>query len=276
MFENLIDRLKAESLQPQPSSFDRAKQAASNIAQFQQEQRINPVVQALQQFGNQYRAAATDEARAAANEGANAVRSNFYAAGGLPTDLPMQNWGSDPNKGFQTTAGFESPITGYEGLGRKDIIALRRQALLDALTRRVQEAGLTGIDPATGQKTWERQYKEAALARSGGGGGSGLSAADIRNLNTADALSTYKGMIDKAWREGGGWAGAVDAIPQIMADIQANKAYFTTGGINTDDVVDYIYELIGGFVKKNGQWIPASEANKDDKIDVNKMVNEST
>lgn len=257
-----------------------AKQLAQNIGSFRKEQRTAPVVQALQQFANNYNAATTDEGRAAANAMANQIRSNYVAGGGSFMDLPTKYWGKDPTQGVQTTEGFQAPISGYEGLGRRDTIALRRQALLDALTQRIQEAGLTGIDPATGEKTWERQYQERALAnaaaRGSGGGGSGLSATDIKNLNTADALNTYKAMVDEAWSKGGGWAGAVDAIPQIMADIQANKAYFTTGGINTDDVVDYIYELIGGFVKKNGQWIPASEANKDDKIDVNKMVNEST
>lgn len=253
-----------------------AKDLAQNISAYQMQQRTAPVIQALQQFASNYNAATTDDGRHSANTMANQVRANYLAGGGSGMDLPTNLWGADPSQGFQTAAGFQSPVTGYEGLGRKDTIGFQRQALLDALTRRVQEAGLTGIDPATGQKTWDRQYQEASLANRSSGGGSGYSATDIKNLNTADALNAYKGMIDDAWTKGGGWAGAVDAIPKIMADIQANKAYFTTGGINTDDVVDYVYELIGGFVKKNGQWIPASEANKDDKIDVNKMVNEST
>lgn len=274
-------QLFAAALQ-RPSIADtmgQAKDLAQNISAYQMQQRTAPVIQALQQFANNYNAATTDEGRTQANSMANQIRANYIAGGGSGMDLPTQYWGADPSQGFQTTGGFQAPLTGFEGLSRKDTIGFQRQALLDALTRRVQEAGLTGIDPATGEKTWDRQYQERQLALSaarGSGGGSGLSATDIKNLNTADALNTYKAMIDDAWSKGGGWAGAVDAIPKIMADIQANKAYFTTGGINTDDVIDYVYELIGGFVKKNGQWIPASEANKDDKIDVNKMVNEST
>jgi hypothetical protein len=41
------------------------------------------------------------------------------------------------------------------------------QALRDALTQRVQVAGLTGIDPETGQSTWDRQRQGMALAQSG-------------------------------------------------------------------------------------------------------------
>ena len=47
------------------------------------------------------------------------------------------------------------------------------QTLRDALTKRQLEAELTGIDPETGQPTWQRQYQMMALANrlSGGGGG---------------------------------------------------------------------------------------------------------
>ena len=173
-------QLFAEAMQ-RPNIADSLAEAqllAQNISDSQKQARIAPVVQALQQFANNYKAATTDEGRQTANAMANQIRSNFAAGGGSLMDLPTQYWGSDPTQGVQTAEGFQVPISGYEGLGRKDTIALKRQALLDALTQRVQEAGLTGIDPLTGQKTWERQYQEYTLANrgtGGGGGGSGSS-----------------------------------------------------------------------------------------------------
>ena len=173
-------QLFAAALQ-RPSIADtmgQAKDLAQSISEYQMQQRTAPVIQALQQFANNYNAATTDEGRHSANTMANQVRANYLAGGGSPMDLPSNLWGSAPASGFQTTGGFQAPVTGYEGLGRKDAIAIQRQALLDALTRRVQEAGLTGIDPATGEKTWDRQYQEYTLANrgtGGGGGGSGSS-----------------------------------------------------------------------------------------------------
>ena len=255
---------------------EQAKGLAENILSYQKEQRTAPVLKALQQYAGNWNAATDDQGRQAANTVANQIRANAIAGGISPMDLPSSNWGADPLKGVQTTQGFQSPLTGYEGLQRKDAIDLRRQAMLDALTQRVDEAGLTGIDPTTGRKTWERQYQEqtlansAAKASSGGSGGS-LSATDAKNQNLANAMSQLQPKLDAAWAENG-WDGAVEALPQILAEIQANKPFLASGGVNTNDLVDYVYQTIGGFIKKGGRWIPDDGSGGDD-ADINLVGN---
>ena len=68
-----------------------------------------------------------------------------------------------------------------------------RQGQQDALQRRLTEAGLTGIDPLDGQKTWQRQYQENslanALARASGGGGSASTPTTINQRATQQAVA---------------------------------------------------------------------------------------
>jgi len=276
-------QLFAEAMQ-RPNIADSLAEAqllAQNISDSQKQARIAPVVQALQQFANNYKAATTDEGRQTANAMANQIRSNFAAGGGSLMDLPTQYWGSDPTQGVQTAEGFQVPISGYEGLGRKDTIALKRQALLDALTQRVQEAGLTGIDPLTGQKTWSRQYQEATLARSaGGGGGGGGGGSGSINTKTAraEAISDMAAKLNEIKANPDKYGG--------MAPIQALEKWLNTPnvlsgfasiGLNISTLLDDAYRLEYGKTRSE-YWRDANKAigNKDESIDdlFNSLLNE--
>lgn len=266
-------QLFAAALQ-RPSIADtmgQAKDLAQSISEYQMQQRTAPVIQALQQFANNYNAATTDEGRHSANTMANQVRANYLAGGGSPMDLPSNLWGSAPASGFQTTGGFQAPVTGYEGLGRKDTIALKRQALLDALTQRVQEAGLTGIDPDTGQKTWQRQYQENslanALARASGGGGSGSATATTRSnyasavQGVADALSVLKGAhgtqqyADNFSTE----SGVLAPIQIVEEQINMQRPQLIAQGIDADKLIDDAYKMAYGVDRKT-YWAQANKA----------------
>ncbi|MFA7175065.1 MAG: hypothetical protein WC340_16955 [Kiritimatiellia bacterium] len=265
-------QLFAEAMQ-RPNIADSLAEAqllAQNISDSQKQARIAPVVQALQQFANNYKAATTDEGRQTANAMANQIRENFAAGGGSFTDLPTQHWGSDPTRGVQTAEGFQVPISGYEGLGRKDTIALKRQALLDALTQRVQEAGLTGIDPDTGQKTWERQYQEYTLANrgtGGGGGGSGSATATTRSnyasavQGVADALSGLKGAhgtqqyADNFSTE----SGVLAPIQIVEEQINMQRPQLIAQGIDADKLIDDAYKMAYGVDRKT-YWAQANKA----------------
>lgn len=276
-------QLFAEAMQ-RPNIADSLAEAqllAQNISDSQKQARIAPVVQALQQFANNYKAATTDEGRQTANAMANQIRSNFAAGGGSLMDLPTQYWGSDPTQGVQTAEGFQVPISGYEGLGRKDTIALKRQALLDALTQRVQEAGLTGIDPLTGQKTWSRQYQEATLARSsGGGGGGGGGGSGSINTKTAraEAISDMAAKLNEIKANPDKYGG--------MAPIQALEKWLNTPnvlsslasiGLNISTLLDDAYRLEYGKTRSE-YWRDANKAigNKDESIGdlLNSLLNE--
>lgn len=266
-------KLFAEAMQ-RPNIADSLAEAqllAQNISDSQKQARIAPVVQALQQFANNYKAATTDEGRQTANAMANQIRSNFAAGGGSLMDLPTQYWGSDPTRGVQTAEGFQVPISGYEGLGRKDTIALKRQALLDALTQRVQESGLTGIDPKTGQKTWDRQVQEQQLAlsaaRAGSGGGSGSATATTRSnyasavQGVADALSVLKGAhgtqqyADNFSTE----SGVLAPIQIVEEQINMQRPQLIAQGIDADKLIDDAYKMAYGVDRKT-YWAQANKA----------------
>lgn len=137
------------------------------------QEKINPIVQALQQGADQYKAATTDEQRTAANTRNNQIRANLLAGGFSPTDIPTHLQGSDPLRGFQTPTGFEAPVTGYEGLGRKDAIAAKRQAAIDALT--FENAPLeTELLKAQIASAWRSANAPYSSGGGGGGSGSGL------------------------------------------------------------------------------------------------------
>lgn len=163
---------------------------AQRTAQAQQE-RTAPVTNALASLGNQWKTATTDEGRNTASSLADKTRAAYITGGGSPTDLAQQYWGSDPTQGFKTTAGFQAPITGYEGLDRNDTVDYTRDAIAAELKRRVDEAGLTGIDPQTGQKTWDRTYKEMMYNKPTGGGGGGGGTAKVSSLYDQAKAAAY-------------------------------------------------------------------------------------
>lgn len=152
------------------------EQMQTQRTQAAQQERVAPVTNALASLGNQWKAATTDEGRNQAESLADKTRAAYITGGGSPTDISQQYWGSDPMQGFKTTTGYQAPITGYEGLDRDKTVDYTRDAIAAELKRRIDEAGLTGIDPQTGQKTWDRTYKEMMYNKptggSGGGGGS--------------------------------------------------------------------------------------------------------
>lgn len=181
--------------------FQQASQLAGLIKSYradakaqQKTETLSPYITALQNAANQYNTATDDTGRQNASALASLTRENMLRGGISPADIDQRYWGSDPTKGFQTTSGFEAPVTGYEGLKRTSAIDALRQALNDKLTQRQLEADLSGVDPHTGEKTWGRQYQEQQLALSamkgaGGGGGSsrssgGSSSSSSSSLNS--------------------------------------------------------------------------------------------
>lgn len=68
--------------------------------------------------------------------------------------------------------------------------------------------------------------------------------------------------IDKAWKEGG-WEAAVAVLPEVEAKIRADAPELMKSGINPEELVDYLYRLVGGFTKQGGKWVlqPANTGN---------------
>jgi hypothetical protein len=141
-----------------------------------QQARVAPITNALSSLGAQWQAATTDEGRNTAHGLADKTRSAYITGGGSPTDLGQQYWGSDPSQGFEGEGGFSAPITGYEGLARKDTVDYTRDALAAERKRRIDEAGLTGVDPQTGQASLEGKYKNYLMSKPTGGGNSSTKA----------------------------------------------------------------------------------------------------
>lgn len=95
------------------NALEDAPLVAQKIIDFQKQQRAAPFIKALQNYGAQYGAAKTDADRQSASNAANLARSEFIKSGGSPWDLPLNLWGSDPSKGFQTGAGsYAAPYSG--------------------------------------------------------------------------------------------------------------------------------------------------------------------
>jgi len=262
LFERILQRPSAEDTMSQ------AQRLAQAISTYQTAQRTKPVIEAIQRYGQQYSTAQDDAGRQAANAMANAIRANYLQGGGSPADLPSQYWGSNPTQGFQTSEGFQAPITGYEGLGRKEAMEARRQALMDTLTKRVQEAELSGIDPLTGQKTWGRQYQEQSLAnaaaRSGGGGGYSSGAGsgtqtDRDRANYASALqgvlssigSLYQGLGSQAYADRYSTeTGVLAPIQVIEEQINRQSGQLRASGVDPDKLIEDAYKAIYGMGKE--------------------------
>jgi hypothetical protein len=188
---------------PRYNAFEQAPLLANAVVQFQKEQRTAPYIQALQDYGRQYGAATDDAGRQRANAAANQARAAFISAGGSPLDLPRNLWGSSPDQGFQTGDEEFKPSYFGDNLSygqRERQAALKRQAEMDALQRRVSIAGLTGIDPETNQPTWEREYQLKALENrlAGGGGGGSRGGLTAYQQNQIDAKAKAELNADKA------------------------------------------------------------------------------
>jgi hypothetical protein len=112
----------------------------------QKQERLQPTINALSGTATQYKTAQTDEQRQAANTMANQIRSNFLIGGGSPSELGQQYYGSDPTQGFQTSEGFQTPVTGFEGLERETAIDKRRQAFADMFEKKKYEMSKEGQD----------------------------------------------------------------------------------------------------------------------------------
>lgn len=270
-YEQIFSRLMEEKPDIN-SQLDQAKQLAQTISAYQKEQRTAPVIKALQEQSSLYNSTTDEAKRAAANAMNNRIRSNYLEGGGSPSELPSNLWGSDPTSGFQTMGGYDAPITGYEGLKRKDIIDWKRQAAMDALTKRVQESNITGIDPATNNKTWDRQYQEAALARSSsGGGGGGMTTLTDKLMTRASysgELSNYIGKLDKLAEAQGSQLyadnfsteyGTLAPVQAVEQDINRRRGELYAQGIDPDQLVDDVYKAEYG-MNREDYWKQADRA----------------
>lgn len=136
--------------------------------------------------------------------------------------------------------------------------------------RTVQEAGLTGY--YQGKPTWEREYAERQLALRQATAGPKMTAGEARDLTYGEYAQRLKDMVDEAWRTGG-WAAAVEIIPRLEAKIRTDSPELMKAQVNPEELVDYIYDLIGGFTKqsgvrvhpyltkdKSGKWVPKEAA----------------
>ena len=245
--------VKVQKITPILKEMMAQKQAAA------QQERVAPVTNALSTLGQQWQAAGSDAERDSIHSVADKTRGAYLTGGGSPTDIGQQYWGSNPTQGFQTTAGYQAPITGYEGLDRKDTVDYTRDAIAAELKRRVDEAGLTGIDPQTGQATLEGKYKNYLMSKgSGGSGGSGSSGSSKTLLQQAQAAANndprlWTGSDDPPegrWSQaqlvndylqqlsgGGGEAGGgEDVTAELTADLTDLKAQ---GGSLQDAMTSY-------------------------------------
>ena len=160
------------------NTINEARQIANMIKSQRTQARTQPAISALSGLASQYGSAQTDEQRQQLNALANLTRNNYLQGGGSPADLPKNLWGSDPMQGFQTSEGYQAPITGYEGLKRPDAIGASRQSMLDSLTKEQWRGSPESQDwylPLTKQ-TMEAQLTNLMRPPSTGGGGGGTTA----------------------------------------------------------------------------------------------------
>jgi len=179
------------------------RQMRAQKAQAAQQERVAPVTNALSQLGQQWQAAGSDTERAGIHSVADKTRSAYLTGGGSPADLGQQYWGSNPTQGFEGTSGFSAPITGYEGLDRDKTVDYTRDAIAAELKRRIDEAGLTGVDPQTGQATLEGKYKNYLMSKpiggsSGGGGGGTAKVSTLYDRAKAAAMNDPRLYMGKA------------------------------------------------------------------------------
>ncbi|MFA7175174.1 MAG: hypothetical protein WC340_17505, partial [Kiritimatiellia bacterium] len=148
---------------------------ASPLASYEQRKVAETYAPAYQQLENN-RAAALANISSQAALGSEALAAQ---AKELEAQLMQDIMGAATGQFQQAQATEQAQLAQVINylLGQENTAYEReRQGQQDALQRRLTEAGLTGIDPLDGQKTWQRQYQENslanALARASGGGGS--------------------------------------------------------------------------------------------------------
>ncbi len=209
----------------------------------QKQEAMSPFLDALRGASSRWQTATTDTERQAANNQNNQVRERMLAGGFSPSDVPAELRGADPNAGFQTTQGFAPLVTGYEGLGRKETMSLQRQALLDAMTNRTQEAGLTGIDPKTGLETADQQYKNRALAisaskGSGSSGGGTYNMTEAKRLAWSKIMDAMQADVDDAWKASGDQWGskAPGTFDALDSEYMKNLSKYNLYGITEKDI----------------------------------------
>lgn len=209
------------------NSMEQAPLLAQKIIDFQKTQRSAPFIKALQGYGAQYGAAASDAERQGASNAANLARSEFVKSGGSPWDLPSNLWGSDPNKGFQT--GGESYAAPYSG----DNLTFGQKAKAAALTGLFNNRPTPEYQQFTSSpqaQDWylplTKQSMEADIAASnrsnrGGGGGSsrGLTAYQMWQINRT-AQKDAADVKQKAWDD------AVKAAKEDTGRLSSTGLYF--------------------------------------------------
>jgi len=240
---------------PRYNAFEQAPALAQAIINWQKAQRAEPYLRTLQEYGSQW-ATATPERQAELNKAASDARAAFLEAGGSPYDLPKSVWGSNPALGFQTGEDqFIPPFYGSNLTNRQRAIIAEQQmkqqealnkALLNALNMRLKESQITGIDPETGQPTWQRQYQERRLAQSGQ---VRPGSAQARTQVRGELFGKVKSAADRLWSdvqkgENDLRNGFEDLKAAILADA---PEYMGKGATRSDiyDALNYTADLLG-------------------------------
>ena len=239
------------------NTIQQARQIAGMIKSQRKEQRTQPAIQALSALSSQYGSAQDDTQRQTANQLASQARANYLQGGSSPLDLPQQYWGSDPTQGFQTSEGFQAPITGFEGMGRTNAITARRGAFADTMEKDKWNKSLENQDWYMPMK---KQMMELQLADAmrppssgggGGGGGGSMTQTDRFNNNLADAYDAVDAAIS-----GGSNRDA------IMAKINSQTAALVRAGVDPADVVAYLDGRIPTAPSPEQQEKAAADAEK--------------
>lgn len=243
---------------------------ASPLASYEQRKVAETYAPAYQQLENN-RAAALANISSQAALGSEALAAQ---AKELEAQLMQDIMGAATGQFQQAQATEQAQLAQVINylLGQENTAYEReRQGQQDALQRRLTEAGLTGIDPLDGQKTWQRQYQENslanALARASGGGGSGSATATTRSnyasavQGVADALSVLKGAhgtqqyADNFSTE----SGVLAPIQIVEEQINMQRPQLIAQGIDADKLIDDAYKMAYGVDRKT-YWAQANKA----------------
>lgn len=146
------------------------------------------------------------------------------------------------------------------------------QEMLDNLVRSIQmhqQLNPPYVPFAPGTPTLEKQkfdwlktVQEAELTETYKGKpiASTKTTTETKNSRTAGYMQVYKNRIDEAWGRGG-WKAAADKLPEIVAEIYAIAPQMKAEGVDPQEIIDYVYQLVGGFVKEGGTWKLSSDAS---------------
>lgn len=189
------------------NAWEQAPILAQKIIDFQKTQRAAPFIQALQNYGQQYNKAQTDQEKQNASNAANLARAEYIKSGGSPWDLPSNLWGGDPSKGFQTGSNiFTAPYAGDNlTFGQK----AKRAALTGMFEGRPVPEYQKYLSSAEAQDWYlplAKKKLEADIAatgrsnRGGGGNGGGLTAYQAWQINRANQKDIADAK-QKAWND---------------------------------------------------------------------------